>query len=452
MSLLRQGKALVLTIYLGESDQWQGKPLYVAIVQLLRAERCAGATVSRAIAGYGAGSRLHTQQSLHWSSDAPLVLQVIDQPERIRRILPRLQEMLNGGLITLHEVEVLKYTHARRRGLPTRLPVAQVMETAITTVQLTTSVAEVLPLLVHAPFRALPVVDTHNRLQGIISTGDLIRAGLLPVRRGVMRTALELDSQMAQTIATPLTQLQKSELCAGDIMNHQVRSISTETTLGEAAHIMVTTGLKRLPVVDADQRLRGMLSRTDLLQVIVTSPIMSQEASSATQPLSRSRPLTTLPVPQQPVTMYMQSEVATVEEQTPLAEVIDALILSPQKRVFVVDGQQRVQGVISDIDVLTRLQAEVRPGVLRLLTNWTRGKPGRMPTGALRTSSGKARVAADVMNRDLVTVPETASVQETIERMISTGRKVVPVIDPQGQMQGVVGRSDLLQLLIEEEG
>lgn len=73
-----------------------------------------------------------------------------------------------------------------------------------------------------------------------------------------------------------------------------------------------------------------------------------------------------------------------------------------------------------------------------------------MPTGALHTSSGKARVAVDVMNRDLVTVLETASVQETIERMIGTGRKVLPVINAQGQMQGVVGRSDLLQFLIEE--
>ncbi len=452
MSLLRQGKALVLTMYMGESDQWQGKPLYVAIVQLLREELCAGATVSRAIAGYGAGSRLHTQQALHWSSDVPIVLQVIDQPERIRRVLPRVQAMLNGGLLTLHEVEVLKYTHARRRGLPTKLPVAQVMETAITTVQLTTPVAEVLHLLIHAPFRALPVVDEQNHLQGIISTGDLIEAGLLPVRRGVMRTALELDSQTAQTLVAPLTQPGQGTSCAQDVMNRQVRSISTETTLGEAAQIMLETGLKRLPVVDAEQKLRGMLSRTDLLQVIVTSPLMGQEASSATQPLSRSRPLAELPVPQQPVVTYMRSEVATVEEQTPLADVIDALILSPQKRVFVVDAQQRVQGVISDIDVLTRLQAEARPGVLRLLMNWTRGKPGRVPTGALRTSSGNARVATDVMNRDLVTALETASVQETIERMMSTGRTVLPIVDAQGQMRGIVGRSDLLQLLIEEEG
>jgi CBS domain-containing protein len=450
MSLLRQGKALVLTMYLGESDQWQGKPLYAVIVQLLREQRCAGATVTRAIAGYGAGSRLHTQGTFHWSSDAPVVIQVVDQPARLRRLLPKLQELLSGGLMTLHEVEVLKYTHARRRGLPTKLPVSQVMETAITTVQLDTPAAAVITELLEAPFRALPVVDEHQHLQGIISTGDLINAGLLPVRRGVARTALELGALTAETVAAPHAPGQSHEVLARDIMNRQVRSVMVDTPLSEAAGLMVETGLKRLPVVSPDQILRGMLSRTDLLQVIVTSPLMSQEASSATQPLGRTNPLSSLPVQQQPIVAYMQTEVATVEEQTPLAEVIDALILSPQKRVFVVDNEGRIQGVISDTDVLTRLQEEVRPGIVHLFTNWARGKQGHVPTGALRTHTGKARVAADVMNQDVITVTETTSVQETIERMMSTGRKILPVLDAHRHLKGVVGRSDLLHLLIEE--
>ncbi len=102
MSLLRQGKAQALTMYLGESDQWQGMPLYVALVQYLRSQGCAGATVTRAVAGYGAGSRLHESGGLHWSSDAPVVIQVVDSPERLWRLLPDLREMLSGGLITFY--------------------------------------------------------------------------------------------------------------------------------------------------------------------------------------------------------------------------------------------------------------------------------------------------------------------------------------------------------------
>ena len=326
MSLLRQGKAQALTIYLGESDQWHGTPLYVAIVQMLREQGCAGATASRAIAGYGAGARLHESGGWHWSSDAPIVIQVIDQPERLRRLLPRLQEMLGGGLMTLHEIEVLKYTHARRHGLPTKLPIRQVMETSIITINLTTPVASVVDMLLEAPFRALPVVDERHRLQGLISTGDLINAGMLPMRRSLVRTALELDNVTAEAVEAPLEQARQSNLMAQDIMNRQVRMIGPDQAIREAAQIMTETGLRRLPVVDADGMLVGMLTRADLLQAIVTSPLMSPQANSTTQPLQRSRSATEVPAQQQPVANYLQTDVATVTTQTSLAEVIDARI------------------------------------------------------------------------------------------------------------------------------
>lgn len=449
MSLLRHGKALVLTLYVGESDQWQGQPLYVAIVQFLREQGCAGATVTRAIAGYGAGARLHEQGSgLRWSSDAPVVIQVIDQPARLRHLLPHLQNMFSSGLIILHEVEVLKYTHARSRGVPTKLPVAQIMETTITTVDLETPVAAVISRLLDAPFRALPVIDQQNTLRGIISTGDLINANLLPVRRGVVRTALELGDATAEVMETPLAQAQRSNLCAQDIMNRNVRTVSPGTLVSEAAQIMLDTGLRRLPVIATDGTLRGMLSRSDLLQVVVTSPLMSSQARSATHPLGRTKPLTALPLQEQPISVYMETVVTTVKEETPFAEVIDALMLSPQKRVIVLDAERHVQGIISDIDVLTRIQEEARPGLLHLLTNWARGKPGHVPTGALHTPGGKVRNAADMMNRDVITVTEITSVQDTISRMMETGRKVLPVVDTQHHLQGVIARSDLLQVLL----
>jgi CBS-domain-containing membrane protein len=449
MSLLRQGTAQVLTIYIGECDQWQGVPLYVAIVQYLRQHGSAGATVIRAIEGYGAGARLHEGEGLHWSSDAPVIIQVVDSPERLRRFLPHLKEMLTGGVMTLHEVEVLKYTHARRRGLPTKLPVEQVMETSVMTVDLTTPVSTIVDLLLAAPFRALPVVDQRNRLQGIISTGDLIKAGVLPMRRGLVRTALELDNTTAEAVETPLEQARHSSLTAQDIMNRQVRTVGPNQSIREAAQIMLQTGLRRLPVVDAEGILLGMLSRADLLQIVASSPIMPAQASSGTQPLQRTGTLTTQQVQQQPIIHYMNTDVATVGEQAPLSEVIDALILSPLKRVVVVDRQGHVRGIISDVDVLAHIQEEARPRLLGLLTGWARGKPERLPTATLQAPSGKARMAADVMNSDVVTVPATASVQQTIETMIATRRKLLPVLNQEKQLVGVVGRSDLLQILLE---
>src|SRR5438067_10926828 len=295
VSLLRQGKVQILTIYLGESDQWQGPPLYVAIVQFCRSQGCACATATRAVAWYGAGARLHASGGLRWSSDAPIVIQVVDQPDRLRRLLPHLQEMLSGGLMTLHETEVLKYSHARRRGLSSKLLVRQVMETTISTVAPDTPVPIVVNLLLAAPFRVLPVIDGERRLQGIISTGDLINAGLLPMRRGLVRTALELDSLTAEAIEAPLEQARQSTRTAQDIMNRQVRTVGPDLPIREAARLMLETGLRRLPVVEVDGRLAGMLTRADLLQAILTSPLMSPQASSATQPLQRTTALANVP-------------------------------------------------------------------------------------------------------------------------------------------------------------
>lgn len=451
MSLLRQGKAQVLTIYLGESDQWQGASLYVAIVQLLREQGCAGATVTRAIAGYGAGARLHEQNEWRWSSDAPLIVQVVDQPARLRRLIPIIQTMMPGGLMTLHETDVLKYTHARRQGVSSKLPVRQVMETMVTTVALETSVSTIVELLLQAPFRVLPVVGAQNRLAGIISTGDLINAGLLPMRRGLVRTARGLDTQTVETIASTLKEARNSSLTAQDIMNCQVRTVGPEQSIREAAQILIDTQIRNLPVVDTHRKLLGVVTRADLLQAIRTSPLMSPDASSAAQPLSRTHSLPGIPPQVQSVTTYLNTDVATVEEQTPFAETIDALITSPLKRVLVVDSERHVRGVISDVDVLARMQGEVRPHLLTALAELARGRHAHLPTGALQAASGKARVAADVMNRQVVTIAETASIQDAVDMMMSTHRKVLPVLDHDGRLLGTLGRSDVLRLLLEGE-
>ena len=450
MSLLRQGKAQALTIYLGESDQWRGRSLYVAIIQYLREQGCAGATATRALASYGAGSHLHESGGLHWSSDASVVIQVIDQPSRLRRLLPHLQEMLNGGLMTLYDVEVLKYTHARRHGLSTQITVQQVMETQVTAVQEETPIATVIDLLLNAPFRVLPVLDQQRHLQGVISTGDLINGGVLPMRRRLVRTALELDEQSVETIETPLEQARQSTGTAQEIMNRQVRTVRPEQLVREAAQLMLEAHLRRLPVIHPDGTLVGMLTRADLLQVVVTSPLMSPHATSSTQPLPHSDVHSLLSIQQQSIADYVNPAVVTVYEQASLDEVIDALILSPLKRVIVIDAERHVKGIISDVDVLARLQVDMRPGLLSLFTSWANGRQHSSASFSLRSSTNKVQVAADVMNREVITVSETAIVQETIEQMMTMKRKFLPVIDVEGQLVGTVGRSDLLRVLIEQ--
>jgi PII-like signaling protein len=103
-----------MRIHIGESDKWRGKPLHEAIVGLLRQEGFSGVTVLRGVAGYGGSSVYHTDKLLRLSQDLPIVLEVIESQERIDQILPRLDDMVEGGLITLEKVRVILYRAAKK--------------------------------------------------------------------------------------------------------------------------------------------------------------------------------------------------------------------------------------------------------------------------------------------------------------------------------------------------
>jgi uncharacterized protein len=96
-----EGERTLMRIHIGESDKWHGKSLHEAIVELLRREGFSGATVLRGVAGYGGSSIYHTDKLLRLSQDLPVIGEVIETQERIDQILPRLDEMADGGLVTL---------------------------------------------------------------------------------------------------------------------------------------------------------------------------------------------------------------------------------------------------------------------------------------------------------------------------------------------------------------
>ena len=109
-----EGERTLMRIFLGESDRCssgahKGKPLYEAILLTLREEGCAGATVVRAIAGFGPSARLHTGKVLRLSNDLPIIVEVVDEEDKLRRILPRLDDMMGGGLITMERAHVILY-------------------------------------------------------------------------------------------------------------------------------------------------------------------------------------------------------------------------------------------------------------------------------------------------------------------------------------------------------
>jgi PII-like signaling protein len=106
-----RGKAKLMRIYVGSDDRWHGKPLHDAIVESLRANDIAGATVYRGICGYGAHRRFHKEKRMSLSIDLPIMLSVVDEESKIQKYLPVLEQMVQEGLVVLSDVDVIKYTH-----------------------------------------------------------------------------------------------------------------------------------------------------------------------------------------------------------------------------------------------------------------------------------------------------------------------------------------------------
>ncbi len=101
--------AVLLRIFIGESDRWEHKPLYEAIVLKARELHLAGATVLRGPMGFGKSSRLHTAKILRLSMDLPLVIEIVDSADKVQSFLPVLDQMISGGLVTMENVKVLQY-------------------------------------------------------------------------------------------------------------------------------------------------------------------------------------------------------------------------------------------------------------------------------------------------------------------------------------------------------
>jgi PII-like signaling protein len=111
--------AMLLRIFIGETDRWHHQPLYEAIVLKAREMHLAGATVTRCVMGYGKSSRLHTAKILRLSMDLPLIIEIVDTEEKIEQFLPTLNEMMQGGLVTMEQIRVIDYRAGETKETPT---------------------------------------------------------------------------------------------------------------------------------------------------------------------------------------------------------------------------------------------------------------------------------------------------------------------------------------------
>jgi CBS domain-containing protein len=403
-------------IYTGEAAQWQWKPLFLAVLEFLRAEGAAGATVTRGVAGFGANSRIHTATILRLSEDLPIVIDWIDTPQRVERLLPQICAMVAEGLVTVENVRIAQYSHRPIRvDIPEHLRVVDVMNPHVVQVRPESSLKDLVGLLIGRDYRAVPVVDEADQLVGIITNSDLVERGGLAMRLELLSTASR------DTIQRELEALTTNGRTAADVMTRDVITAQPDMSVLEAARRMAQQRLKRLPVVDASGHLLGIVSRVDLLRTV------AQGYPAPEQPSEPHRPARL-------VADVVRRDVPAVSLHAPLSEVLDAIVSTRLNRAVVLDEQGHVAGVVTDAEVVRRLGEH--PGIITSLMR----RAAAVPT----TDQVKA---ADLMIVDVITTRPEVPIEVAMREMLAQRRKILPVVDAQGRLIGIVDRFDLLQAI-----
>jgi CBS domain-containing protein len=420
-----QGQAQRVTVYIGEGDHYHGQSLYMALLEFLKREGAAGATVTRGLAGFGAHSRIHTATIIDLSADLPIRVEWVDTAATVERLLPDVRKMVNDGMIMVDEVNVVQYAPGRQPD-PLAQPVHNIMRTEVLTVQPETPIAQVVTLLLERGYRSLPVVANDGRLLGIITDGDLLR-------RANLRARLDLQTELSTAdLQRQLTELQTQAKRAADVMTEPVITVKAGDAVRQAVALMAQHSLKRLPVVDPHGRLVGLISRVDVLRAVEY-----HQNGFAQGP--------ELPHTGATVADLMYTDVPTVRPDAQLEEIVRALEASRRRRAVVVDADRHVLGIITDGDLLRRSQRAPQPTLLKRLRNLVTGKK-EQPTAL----PDAGETAAHLMSTPVVTVQPDTALGEALRLMLVHQIKRLPVVDADGRLVGMLGRASLLHGLLGE--
>jgi CBS domain-containing protein len=420
-----RGKAKRVRVYLKESDVIGRKLAPMAVLDFLRAERASGATVFRGFAGLGASGRINENSLPELAPHLPVIVEWVDTPDRVQRLLPRLRDIVQRGLITVEDTEIALYRPHGVRDLPDTVTAREVMSRDVRAVGPDAPLRTVVELVEGKIYRAVPVVEG-GRPVGIITNQDLVERG------GLLARVELLAALPGPERASALERLDKERKTAREVMTRDPVTVREDVPLTEVGKAMAERRLKRLPVVDGQGRMVGVVSRLDLLRTVAErfAPGAEEPPPSGLRgdlPLSR----------------IMRKDVPVVSPHSSLGEVLEAIVSTPMHRALVVDDQRRVLGVVGDEELLDRVTPALRPSALRSLMS-------KLPFSARQGPAAQhasASSAAELM-RDALVAREDQLLRDAIAPMMKAPHRIVGVVDKDGRLVGAVDREDILRGLV----
>ncbi|RJP19682.1 MAG: CBS domain-containing protein [Candidatus Omnitrophota bacterium] len=419
----------VIEIFTSEEARWHGKPATKAVVEFVSqlgiAARC---LVTRGIAGCYETGDIATSGIEILSYNLPLKMEIVLPASELDVILPQLEEMVDDGILMIEEQDAWVHK-TRSRLIPRHLKVNDVMTHNPQAVKEQSPLTEVITLMIRGGFNGVPVIADDGRPIGIITQGDLIARGGLPIRLGLLS---EFPSEKIEEFIETLAQKPSRE-----IMSSPVQTIPQNHDLSEAVTLMLKHNLKRLPVVDDQGRLSGMLARLDVFKTVMRESPDWRSFAKHHVKIDNLRF----------VRDVMQRDTQTVYPETPIDEIIRIIDQRDSHRVAVVDTDGKLIGIVSDRDVFAQFSAQ-RAGLWPILMSKVPLlKSNRFYEEIVK--SGRAKTASDIMIANPIAITEYESVQEAINLMTEKRLKRLPVVDEQGFFKGMISRDAVLRIGME---
>jgi len=275
----------IIEIFTSEESRCHGQALHTALVDYVhRLHVAARCLVLRGIAGCYESGEIASQRLEVLSYNMPIKVEIILPTAALSRVLPEIEAMVCDGIVTVRSMD-LRVHRVKDSLLPRHLRVQDVMTPDPQTVTPETPASEVVRLLLSGGFHGIPVVDAGRRPIGIITQGDLIRKAGMPLRLGLLQDLEQhhFDDLLATLESRP----------AAQVMSRPVVTVAENAPLAAAVNQMLEKSLKRLPVVNGEGRLTGMLSRLDVFRIITREATdwstSTPEVAVGTGPQARRR-------------------------------------------------------------------------------------------------------------------------------------------------------------------
>lgn len=404
-------------IYLNERDLREGQALYITVLERLRREGATGATALRGMGGFGAGHRMRASGIVSVTETQPVVIEWVDRIERIARVMPLLDDLLEEALVTIEELRAYR-ARLRSNGPFGSQTVGEMMDRAALAFPETTTVREALRQVLTLYQPILPVIDSQRRVISVLTDLDLERRAGLPLPLHVVQV-LRPDEREDLLRLVP-------ERPLAELIAEEPRTSYIQASIPQVVATMIEWGLEALPVVDRDGSFAGLIGIGQALQAALDARRSNDGAIRDAE----------LPPP---VRLLMQTTVPTIAAATPVAATLRQLLAAPE-RFLVVTEVGRPVGVLSVAVALGRLEAPLRYEFLQAL---------RMPNSQPGFAGADPEWSAATLAAAAPTIAELATQDDAIALLLNSGSERLVAISEEGLLVGLLGQRALLRGLAQ---